>query len=131
MASVSRDQPIRPTAQSRSVAFFYFHPSDQFRPVLSVGLAANHTNAAAGIRIVSHFDPPTRAAVPSTTRTKVKAIDFFEFALILKSSRNYVLRNHCMTFILADNRHFRSATIHTSSPDRAESRCARHPGKSW
>src|SRR5438270_9574893 len=84
MASVSRDQPIRPTAQSRSVAFFYFHPSDQFRPVLSVGLAANQTNAAAGIRIVSHFDPPTRAAVPSTTRTNVKAIDFFEFALILK-----------------------------------------------
>lgn len=70
--------------------FFYFRPSSQFLPVLSIGRAVCHTKTAAGISNTSHFSPPNSATSPKkirtiVIRTIVQFIDFFEFALMCRN----------------------------------------------
>lgn len=52
-----------------------------------MGAAAYHTKNAAGSVTTSDLVPPYRTATPNRTSTNIQVIDFFEFALIIPTSR--------------------------------------------
>jgi hypothetical protein len=64
------------------MAYVYFHPSSQFRPLRNAGAALNQTSMAAGISTQSQLVPAKSATTPNETNRIDQPIDFLEFALI-------------------------------------------------
>src|SRR5450631_3811028 len=84
---------LQRTCGAASVAKFKIHswhlglsPDRQFRPLRRAVPVPYHTSIAAGIKPTNHFSPPNRARKPKRIKTVVPPIDFFELALMVRSS---------------------------------------------
>src|SRR5580700_5370139 len=112
------------------MAYVYFHPSSQFRPLRNAGAALNQTSMAAGISTQSQLVPAKSATTPNETNRIDQPIDFLEFALI-NSYPALVARLELSAFpVSTTSPHPIGGSSRTFFPDRAGSRCVRRPGRS-